>query len=71
MSRSGAFPIIALLALLSIAAPRAAFAVRANPPAQSASQSDDGFSQSALASPSSPGGKVTGWPAWLDNSTPA
>jgi flagellar biosynthetic protein FliP len=70
MSRSGVFPIIALLALLSIALPRAAFAVRANPPAQSASQSDDGFSQSPLASPSSPGGKVTGWPAWLDNSTP-
>ena len=71
MSRCGAFPIIALLALLCIAAPRAAFAGRANPRAQSASQPNDGFSQSPLDSPTSPGGKVSGWPTWLDNSTPA
>jgi flagellar biosynthesis protein FliP len=71
MSRCGAFPIIALLALLCIAAPRAAFAGRANPPAQFASQPNDGVSQSPLDSPSSPGGKVSGWPTWLDNSTPA
>jgi flagellar biosynthesis protein FliP len=71
MSRCGAFPIIALLALLCIAAPRPAFAGGANPPAQFATQPNDGFSQSPLDSPSSPGGKVTGWPTWLDNSTPA
>ena len=71
MSRCGAFPIIALLALLCIAAPRPAFAGAANPPAQFTAQPNDGFSQSPLDSPSSPGGKVTGWPTWLDNSTPA
>ena len=71
MSRSIAFPFTALLALLALAAPPAAFAGRANPPAQFASQPDDGFSQSPLASPGSEGDKVTGWPAWLDSSAPA
>lgn len=71
MSRCGAFPIIALLALFCVAAPKAAFGGWVNPPAQSASQADDGFGSSSLAAPTAPGGKVTGWPAWLDNSTPS
>ena len=70
MSRCGAFPIIALLALLYVAAPQVAHGSSANPPAQFASQADDGFGQSLLAAPTAPGGKVTGWPAWLDNATP-
>ena len=55
---------------VACAAPQVAHAGLALSGLPAAAQTDSGSSQSSLSLDSSSGGAVTGWPAWLDNSSP-
>jgi len=55
---------------VACAAPQVAHAGLALSGLPAAAQADSGSSQSSLSLDSSSGGAVTGWPAWLDNSSP-